>query len=785
MAPTKDFQTWIGKYLRYVNYIAAAALYLKENCLLRDELKPEHIKERILGHWGTVPGQSFIYAELNYLVSQTGAQMMFISGPGHGAPGVLANVFAEGTLGEYYPRCVRNEEGTSNLIKDFSWPTRFPSHVTPVVPGSILEGGELGYSLATAYGAVFDNPDLIVACVVGDGEAETGPLAAAWHSNKFLNPKESGAVLPILHDNGYKISGPTIFGAMSDHEIKNYFDGLGYEVRIVEGANLHTKMRDALLASYKTIRAVQKKARSGKKILSPRWPVIVLRSEKGWTGVKYLKGHKVEGNYRSHGIPLSDPKTNPQTFKLLKQWLESYRIEELIDSQGKPLPEVLTYVPRGNLRIAKTKNAYGGEIIQNLKIPQPEKYAVDIKKRGTVEAKNIVPGGQLLRDVFVLNKKEKNFRFMCPDETDSNKLGAMFEVTKRPFMWPLKKFDECMSQDGRVMEILSEHTLQGWLQGYLLTGRHGMFATYEAFATIVSSMVDQYAKFLKQASRVAWRKPIASLNYILTSLGWRQEHNGYSHQNPGFVSSILEKHGEFSSVYFPADANSFLVALEDSLARRNAINVFVVGKNELPQWLSIKEARAQHKVGVGIWEWAHSGSRNPDVVLSSAGDHMTFEAMAAVSMLKKLMPELAVRYVNVSELTALGVGDERRPVSLSDAEFDRYFTHNKPIIFNFHGYTAVIKNLMWGHDAASRISIHGYSEEGTTTTPFDMHVRNRTSRYHLVIDAVQRAAQSNTKFAQKAKKVIDWCEKKLTEHQRFIVETGCDMPEHNLWEFNG
>lgn len=773
---------WFYKFLRYVDYLSAAQLYLKDNFFLKKPLKPEHIKDRILGHWGTVPGLNFIYANCNYLISKTGASMLFIAGPGHGAPAVLSCLFAEGAMGEYYEQYSRDGKGTAEFIRNFSWPGGFPSHLNPGTPGSILEGGELGYSLSTAYGSVLDNPELISVCVVGDGEAETGPVATAWHSNKFLNPAESGAVLPVLHVNGYKISGPTIFGAMRNKELMDLFSGYGYEPMIVEGANLHQKMIAAMDWAYKTIRRIQNKARRGQKVFAPRWPVIILRSTKGWTGPAEFGGRKIEGNFRSHGIPLHDPKNDSSQLMALEEWLASYRIGELVDSKGVPLSEILQFVPQGALRMGVNKHTNGGNVRRKLKIPELNKYAVR-EARGKTDAKNTEVGAKMLAGVFVENKEEKNFRFFCPDETDSNKMAALFEVTGRAFMWPLKTWDEWMAQDGRVTEMLSEHTLQGLLQGYLLTGRHGMFATYEAFATIVISMVDQYAKFIKQAVKTPWRKPVSSLNYILTSLGWRQEHNGFSHQNPGFISSILEKHGEFASVYFPPDGNSMLVTLQDCLLRKNAINVIVASKNPLPQWLTIDEARKQIKKGVAVWDWAHAGSADPDVVIVAAGDHMTVEAMAAISILKKELPQMALRFVNVSELTSLGIGDERHPLSLTNKAFDKIFTPNKPIVFNFHGYPDVIKKLVFGHPASERFSIHGYVEEGTTTTPFDMHVRNRTSRFHLAMDAVIKAAKSNEAVAKKAPKLIAKLEKKLTAHQKYILKYGKDMPEIDEWRW--
>lgn len=782
----EESKNWFEKYLRYVDYISAAQLYLKTNCLLKRGLMQDDIKDRILGHWGTVPGLNFIYAHCNYAIVKHNLNMLFIVGPGHGAPASLANLFVEGSLAEFYGQYPVNGRGAAELIKQFSWPGGFPSHLNPGTPGSILEGGELGYSLATAYGAVLDNPDLIAVCVVGDGEAETGPLAAAWQSNKFLNPAESGAVLPILHDNGYKISGPTVFGAMGNDEIIKYFSGLGYEPRVVEGADIQKKMLDIFEWAIAKIKIVQKQARSsGKIVLKPKWPIIILRTLKGWTGVKELKGKKIEGNFYSHGIPLHKPKTDAAEFKALKDWLESYRFNELIDKNGAPLAEVLKFVPQGKERMGCNKHSFGGNMRKKLILPAATAHEVIIKKHGAADASNTEVAAKYIRDIFVLNKEARNFRFMCPDETDSNKMQALFEATQRPFMWPLKPYDELMSPDGRVMEILSEHTLQGWLQGYLLTGRHGMFATYEAFAAIVTSMVDQYAKFIKQSLLVAWRKPISSLNYLLTSLGWRQEHNGYSHQNPGFISSVLEKHGQFASVYFPADANSFLATLQDCFNRKNAINVIVAGKQPMPQWLTLDEAKKQLKTGVSVWDFAHPGSKNPDTVLAAAGDHMTLEAMAAISILKKVAPELNLRFVNVSELTALGIGDERHPLRLTDRQFEKYFTADKPIVFNFHGYPDVIKKLTWGHPASSRFSIHGYMEEGTTTTPFDMHVRNQTSRYHLAIDCLLKGAKVNEAIARKAQKLIKQFEQKLTKHQKYIVKYGKDMPEVEEWRWVG
>jgi xylulose-5-phosphate/fructose-6-phosphate phosphoketolase len=782
---------WLEQYLRYCDYLGAAQLYLKDNFLLRRALKPQDIKDRILGHWGTVPGLNFLYAHLNYLIYKHQAHMMFMAGPGHGAPAVIANLFAENTLAHYYPELTRDAKGTGKLIKMFSWPGGFPSHTNPGTPGAILEGGELGYSLATAYGAVLDNPDLIVACVVGDGEAETGPLSAAWNSNKFLNPADSGAVLPILHANGYKITGPTIYATMSDKELLSLFSGLGYEPRIVNDTDPdkqnHRDMINTLEWAYQKISSIQKKARTQKEaLLKPKWPMIIYRSLKGRDGIKRADGHKVEGLYHSHGIPIHDPKTNSKHFDLVKKWLESYRFQELLDQKGRPLPEVLEFLPRNGLQMGMNKHAIGGNLRKDLHLPYAKKYETKVsKKRGKLQLGNTSVGSNYLRDLFKLNQKEKNFRFMCPDETESNKFQSLFEATQRAYVWPVHSYDENLSPNGRVMEVLSEHNLQGWLQGYLLTGRHGMFATYEAFASIVASMVDQYAKFLKQSTKVPWRKPVASLNYLLTSVGWRQEHNGYSHQNPSFISNVLEKHGKFCSVYFPADANSLLVTFEDCLKRTNSINVIVAGKQNLPQWLTLAEARQELKKGLGIWEWVDpKHSKNPDIVFAAAGDALVQESLAAISILKKIAPELKLRFVNVSELTALGIGDERHPLSLNDQDFYHYFTKDKPIIFNFHGYPGVIKKLIYGHAAADRFNFHGYNEEGTTTTPFDMMVLNKTSRFHLAIEALELASKQNPAIAKKAKKLIAGLKSKLAEHGRYILKYGKDMDEIDAWRWD-
>jgi len=780
---------WLEKYLRYVDYIAVAQLYLKNNQLLEHDLIANDIKERILGHWGTVPGQNFIYAHLNYLISKHKCSMHFVAGPGHGAPAVIANLFAEGTMGDFFKEKTRDKKGTLNMIKNFSWPGGFPSHTNPGTPGSICEGGELGYSLATAYGSVMDNPQLIAACVIGDGEAETGPLAAAWHSNKYLDPKTSGAVLPILHANGYKITSPTIYASMSDKELKDLFNGFGYEPKIVNdtksGIHNHEEMIETLEWAYEKIRKIQKEARTKTpQPLKPRWPMIVYRSLKGWGGVKEMDGVKIEGLFHSHGIPVKDPRTNPKHFKLVKNWLESYKIHELIDEKGRPKPEVLTFVPKGNLRMGKNKHTYGGHIRKALKLPNPKDYEVICNEKGCQAiASSTTIASKYFRDILKLNKKEKNFRFFCPDETESNKFQSLFDVTKRAFMWPIKSYDENLSPDGRVMEVLSEHTLMGWLQGYLLTGRHGFFATYEAFAMIIASMVDQYAKFVKQSMKFKWHKPYSSLNFLLTSVGWRQEHNGYSHQNPSFVSNVLEKHGNFCSVYFPADSNSLNVILENCLQRTNSINLIVAGKQLMPQWLSVAQAREELKTGISIWDWINkSSSKNPDVVFAASGDVMIQESMAAISILREDMPKLKTRFVNVSELTALGIGDEKSPL-LKQKRFDKYFTSTKPVIYNFHGYVGAIRNLIFQYKGHHRFKIHGYHEEGTTTTPFDMMVKNKTDRYNLMIDALMQVCTQNKKCAKEASTLVTKYKKILEKHKKYIRKYGKDMPEIEEWQW--
>jgi len=773
---------WFEKYRRYTDYMGVAMLYLRKNFTLEKELSQDDIKRRVLGHWGTVPGLNFIYANINYLIKKHNCEMLLVTGPGHGAPAILANLFAEKSLHDFYPkRFTRDKKGMGNILKDFSWPySGFPSHVTPGVPGSILEGGELGYSLSTAYGSVLDNPNLITVVVCGDGESESGPLAAAWHSNKFLNPKTSGAVLPILHVNGYKISNPTISGTMSDKELNNLYAGYGYEPLIVKGPKIEEKMIAAMEKAYQKIRKIQHSARKEGKVTKPRWPMIVLRSPKGWHGLHDFNHKLIEGSFRSHGIPLSDPVNNKDQFNALKKWLESYKINDLIDENGKPLPEVLEFVPTNKKRLGMCRHAVGGNIYKKLKFPSLKKYAAKFKSSGSSYESSMVQAGKLFRDIFKLNKN--NFRIMCPDELESNKLSAIFEETKRGYVWPLKKTDVNVGPDGRAMEMLSEHTLQGWLQGYLLTGRHGVFVSYEAFTVIIASMVDQYAKFLKQSFSIPWRKPIASANYLLSSVGWRQEHNGYSHQNPSFVSNVLAKHGKFSQIYYPPDANSLLVAIEEALNKKDSINVIVAGKRPLIQWLTIDQAREQAKKGIGIWDWITSKSdcKNPDVVLASAGDYITEEALMAVKLCKELAPELKIRYVNVSELNSICVGDYTSRYSnkkVTKKDFEKFFTKDCPVVFSYHGYINDIEHILWDYSYSDRFKIHGYTEEGSTTTPFDMAACNKVSRYHIAMDLIEQGAKRNKKIARKKKRLCTALHKKVGEIHKYIVKHGEDPDE--------
>ncbi|MDQ2902252.1 MAG: phosphoketolase family protein [Chloroflexota bacterium] len=767
----------LARYQRATNYLAAAQIYLQDNFLLKEPLQPAHIKARLLGHWGTCPGINMIYAHLNRLIVHYDLDMFLVTGPGHGAPANLANLYLEGSLQHFYPDLTLDEAGLARLIKRFSWPGGFPSHLSPGVPGTIHEGGELGYALATAFGAVMDNPDAIAVCIVGDGEAETGPTAASWHSYKFLNPVESGAVLPIMHLNGYKISNPTIFGTMSEAELMQLFSGYGYHVRIVdaiEGGD--ASMAKALDEAYQLIRHIQQAARSGQPISRPGWPMIILRSPKGWTGIKDFKGQPVEGSYRSHQVPAQDLKNNPQSLQAVEEWLHSYHPEELFDEDGRPHRDLLTLCPQGDHCMGRNKHTFGGHIHRDLDLPDLSLYEVSNRD---AFCSNITPVAHYLKDVIKQNMT--NFRIFCPDELESNLLGVVLEVTSRNYQWPVPDFNHHISKiEGRVLEVLSEHMCQAWLQGYLLTGRHGLFPSYEAFLPIISSMMDQYAKFLKMSGELAWRPPVPSLNYLLTSTLWRQEHNGFSHQNPGFINTIVNKKGEIARVYFPPDANSLLYTLDHCLRGRDSrINLIIVEKRPLPQWLNLTDAIAHCRAGASVWSWASTDDGiNPDVVLVGIGDNPTVEVMAAAHILRTDMPELRVRVVNVVDLFTLGL-EEDHTHGRDNAIFDALFTTRAPVIVNFHGYPSVIKQLLFGRSGVKRFYINGYREEGTTTTSFDMQVRNRTDRYHLVMQAIRLVASisSNQRVAIRMSERLGYYQSLLDEHKRFIQEHGED-PEH-------
>jgi xylulose-5-phosphate/fructose-6-phosphate phosphoketolase len=775
----------LQRYRRAVNYLAAAQIYLKANPLLEEPLRPEHIKDRLLGHWGTAPGINFIYAHLNRLILKTDASILLITGPGHGAAANLANMYLEGTLSEYFPELMRDRAGLQRFVKAFSWPDAFPSHLYPGYPGVIHEGGELGYALATAFGAAFDNPDLLVACIVGDGEAETGPTAAAWHSNKFLNPRTDGTVLPILHVNGFKIANPTIFGTMTNGELRSLFTGYGYSVHIVDLSDrIDDDMSESMFNAYGEIRDIQLRARTGTAVERPCWPMIILRTPKGWSGPKVVDGHAVEGSFRAHQVPAKDAKTNPNHLQIVETWLRSYRAQELFEPDGQPCEDILTLCPQGRRRMAMNPHAFGGEIRRPLKLPSAEDYGVDLKARGQNHISSVEELGKYLRDVVRLNSSARNFRVVCPDELESNRVGAILEATDRQYVWPLPENCEHIGADGRVLEVLSEHNCQGWLQGYLLTGRHGIFPCYEAFLPIVDGMMNQYAKFLKTSLEIPWRKPISSLNYLLTSEAWRQEHNGYSHQGPGFINNLLTKKGHTYRIYLPPDANCLIRTIEECLTVTDMINVVIAGKQPMPQWLSRDEAREHCRVGASIWRWAstHDGE-DPELLLACAGDNLTLETMAAATIFRQETPEWRVRVVNVTDLLVLGI-PQKYPHGVDEDRFERLFPIGCPTIFNFHGYTAAIKQLLWERRENSRFDLNGYREEGTTTTPFDMHIHNRTSRYHLIIQGAQKIAARNPKAGAKAEELIVKYERKIAEHGVFIRREGVDPPEIAQWRWS-
>ncbi|MGJ4929822.1 phosphoketolase family protein [Bradyrhizobium sp. HKCCYLS2038] len=772
----------LDRYWRAANYLSVGQIYLLDNPLLREPLKPEHIKPRLLGHWGTTPGLNFIYAHLNRAIAAQDLNVIYVCGPGHGGPGMVANTYLEGTYSEIYPDITRDADGLRKLFRQFSFPGGIPSHAAPETPGSIHEGGELGYALVHAYGAAFDNPDLIVACVVGDGEAETGPLAASWHSNKFLNPAQDGAVLPILHLNGYKIANPTVLGRMSDAEIKCLFDGYGYAPLFVAGDEpkaMHRQMADAFDVAFASIRSIQQNARQPDAVIQrPRWPMIVLRSPKGWTGPKQVDGLKVEGFWRAHQVPISNPRGKPEHLALLETWMKSYQPETLFDAQGRLVPELQALAPRGPRRMGANPHANGGLLKRELKLPDYRAFAVKVTSPGETIAEATRELGKFLREVITLNAANRNFRIMGPDETASNRLDAVFDVTERVWMEGIEPYDVHLAHDGRVMEVLSEHLCQGWLEGYLLTGRHGLFSCYEAFIHIVDSMFNQHAKWLKVSRHLPWRRPIASLNYLLTSHVWRQDHNGFSHQDPGFVDLVANKKADIVRIYFPPDANTLLWIADHCLRTYNRINVIVAGKQPAPQWLSMQDAAVHCDAGIGIWSWAGTGPADaePDVVMACAGDVPTLETLAAVDLLRNRLPHLKIRVVNVVDLMTLQPETEH-PHGLSDRDFDSLFTTNKPVIFAYHGYPHLIHRLTYSRTNHAGMHVRGFIEEGTTTTPFDMVVLNELDRFHLAIEVIERVPGLSVSAAHVKQDFRD----ALIAHARYVREHGEDMPAIRDW----
>jgi xylulose-5-phosphate/fructose-6-phosphate phosphoketolase len=772
----------LDAYWRAANYLSVGQIYLLDNPLLKEPLNAQHIKPRLLGHWGTTPGLNFIYAHLNRLIKKYDLNMIYIAGPGHGGPGLVANVYLEGTYSEVYPNVSANEEGMKKLFKQFSFPGGIPSHVAPETPGSIHEGGELGYALSHAYGAAFDNPDLIVGCVVGDGEAETGPLATAWHSNKFLNPASDGAVLPILHLNGYKIASPTVLARISREELESLFRGYGYHPYFVEGSEpetMHQAMAATLDAIIAEIRRIQDEARSNGNLKRPRWPMIVLRTPKGWTGPKEVDGLKTEGTWRSHQVPMGEM-ASAEHLKLLEHWMKSYKPEELFDANGALVPELAELAPRGTRRMGANPYTNGGLLLKDLRMPDFRAYAVSVPKPGNVLAEATRVMGLFVRDVMKLNMDARNFRVFGPDETASNRLGALFEVTDRAWLGDTEPGDDHLAADGRVMEILSEHTCQGWLEGYLLTGRHGLFSSYEAFIHIVDSMFNQHAKWLKTTSmEIPWRAPIASLNYLLSSHVWRQDHNGFSHQDPGFIDHAVNKKADIIRVYLPPDANTLLSVTDHCLRSRNYINIIVAGKQPALQYLDMDAAIKHCTAGIGIWEWASNDKGSePDVVMACAGDIPTLETLAAVHLLRQIMPDLKVRFINVVDLMVLQPAEEH-PHGLSSKEFDALFTTDKPIIFAYHGYPWLIHRLTYRRTNHDNLHVRGYKEEGTTTTPFDMVVRNDMDRFHLVGDVIDRVAKLSRVAAYAKQSIRD----KLIEHREYITRRGDDLPDIRDWRW--
>jgi xylulose-5-phosphate/fructose-6-phosphate phosphoketolase len=772
----------LDAYWRAANYLSVGQIYLFDNPLLRLPLTREHIKPRLLGHWGTTPGLNFIYVHLNRIIKKDGLSTLYIAGPGHGGPALVANTYLEGTYSEVYPDISRDEEGMKRLFKQFSFPAGIPSHVAPETPGSIHEGGELGYSLSHAYGAAFDNPDLLVACVIGDGEAETGPLATSWHSNKFLNPATDGAVLPILHLNGYKIASPTVLARIGSDELEDLMRGYGYLPYVVQGedpAVMHESMASALDAIVVEIRRIQRAARVDGVVERPRWPMLILRSPKGWTGPKEVDGKKSEGSWRSHQVPMGEMHENPEHVRMLERWMKSYRPEELFDDRGCLRPELAELAPVGDRRMGANPHANGGLLLRNLVLPGFRDYAVDVPSPGAIDAEATRVMGKFLCGVLRRNRETRSFRLFSPDELNSNRWQDVFDVTERAWNATRLPDDDQLAIDGRVMEMLSEHQCQGWLEGYLLTGRHGFFSCYEAFIHIVDSMVNQHAKWLKVCSHIPWRRPIASLNYLLSSHVWRQDHNGFSHQDPGFLDHVVNKKAGVIRVYLPPDANCLLSVTDHCLRSRNYINVVVAGKQPAPQWLTMDQAVKHCTAGIGIWEWASSDrGSDPDIVMACCGDVPTLETLAAVELLREHLPELKVRVVNVVNLMKLQPAEEH-PHGLSHREFDLLFTADRPIVFAFHGYPWLIHRLTYRRTNHANLHVRGYKEEGTTTTPFDMVVLNDMDRFHLVGDVIDRVPNLGARAAYAKQAIRD----RLIEHKQYIAAHGEDMPEILNWRW--
>src|SRR5438034_7579889 len=771
-------------YWRAANYLSVGQIYLFANPLLREPLKLEHVKPRLLGHWGTTPGLNFIYVHFNRLIKKYDLNVIYICGPGHGGPGMVANTFLEGTYTEFYSSIQQNEEGITKLFKQFSFPGCNPSHDAPETPGSIHEGGELGYSLAHAYGAVFDNPDLLACCVVGDGESETGPLATSWHSNKFLNPTRDGAVLPILHLNGYKIANPTVLGRLTDEELTHLFTGYGYKPYFVEGHEpkpMHQLMAATVDTIIEEIHAIQREARGKRSPSLPAWPMIVMRTPKGWTGPKFVDGKPVEGTWRAHQVPVADLDTKPEHLAILEDWMKSYHPEELFDENGTLIGELSELAPKGNRRMGSNPHANGGLLVKDLLMPDFRDYAVSVPKPGTGTAESTKVLGTFLRDVMKRNLEHANFRVFGPDETASNRLDAVYQATDKIWMEPILPVDEHLSPDGRVMEILSEHMCQGWLEAYLLTGRHGFFSCYEGFVHIVDSMFNQHAKWLEATHKIPWRRPISSLNYLLTSHVWRQDHNGFTHQDPGFIDFVMNKKADIVRVYLPPDANCLLSVADHCLRSRNYVNVIVAGKQPELQWLDMNSAIEHCTNGIGIWDWASSDNDSePDVVMACAGDIPTLETLAAVDLLRKHFPDLKIRVINVVDLMTIQPSTEH-PHGLTDNDFDLLFTVDKPVIFAYHGYPWLIHRLTYRRHNHDNLHVRGYKEEGTTTTPFDMVVRNNMDRFQLAIDSLARLPDSKTKGDDAVRRFRE----KLELHGTYVREHGEDMPEVRDWRWTG